>query len=261
LETRRRKSVYTVIDRIRNRKGRIEDMERILLADDDLELCRLLEEYLGTEGLTVESVHDGAKTVERALAEPWALVILDVMLPSMNGLDVLRSLRGGRSSVPILMLTARGDEVDRIVGLELGADDYLPKPFNPRELVARIRAILRRYRFPEEEADPSGSLTVGKLELDPGSRSVRFDGAPVELTGVEFGLLEQLMKFAGQVISRERLTVAVLKRAYSPFDRSLDVHVSNLRKKLGRREDGSEWIKTLRGEGYQFVQPQETTRS
>ncbi|WP_300526098.1 response regulator transcription factor [Aminiphilus sp.] len=230
-------------------------MERILVVDDDQELCSLLAEYLETEGFAVEALFDGRRVREKLLAGRFVLVVLDVMLPGRNGFDVLRELRS-ESDVPVLMLTARGDDVDRIVGLEMGADDYLPKPFNPRELVARIRAILRRRRGESGRSAP-GLLAVGDLELDQGGRSVRLAGTPLDLTTVEFSLLEELLRAAGQPLPREKLVLSVLKRPYSPFDRSIDVHVSNLRKKLGRYGDGSERIKTLRGEGYLYALPPE----
>lgn len=230
-------------------------MERILVVDDDQELCSLLAEYLETEGFAVEALFDGRRVREKLLAGRFALVVLDVMLPGRSGFDVLRELRS-ESDVPVLMLTARGDDVDRIVGLEMGADDYLPKPFNPRELVARIRAILRRRRGESGRSTP-GLLAVGDLELDQGGRSVRLAGTALDLTTVEFSLLEELLRAAGQPLPREKLVLSVLKRPYSPFDRSIDVHVSNLRKKLGRYGDGSERIKTLRGEGYLYALPPE----
>lgn len=235
-------------------RERVVSVEKILLVDDDLELCELLKEYLETEGFVLESANDGRAGLEKAVKDHYTLVILDVMMPELGGFDVLRELRA-HSSVPVIMLTARGDDVDRIVGLEMGADDYLPKPFNPRELVARIRAILRRGQRAEEVV--SHNLTVGDLDLDPGARSVHVAGEPVDLTSVEFNLLEALLSSAGQVVPREKLVLQVLKRAYSPFDRSIDVHVSNLRKKLGHYSDGSERIKTLRGEGYFFALPPE----
>lgn len=229
-------------------------VDKLLLVDDDLELCDLLKEYLETEGFVLESANDGRTGLEKALNGRYTLMILDVMMPEMGGFDVLRELRG-HSQVPVIMLTARGDDVDRIVGLEMGADDYLPKPFNPRELVARIKAILRRGQRIEEVV--SNNLMVGDLDLDPGARSVRVDGEAVDLTSVEFNLLEVLLRSAGQVVPRESLVLHVLKRSYSPFDRSIDVHVSNLRKKLGHYGDGSDRIKTLRGEGYFFAFPPE----
>ena len=235
-------------------------MNRILVIDDDAELCELLADYLGPEGFSVETANDGRSGAERALSGEHALVVLDVMLPEMNGFEVLRRIRE-HSRVPVLMLTARGDDVDRIVGLEMGADDYLPKPFNPRELVARIRAIQRRT---EASAQREGQavatvepLAVGDVELDPGTRSVRRSGEAVELTAVEFSLLEILLRRAGQVVEREELVRTVLGRRLSPYDRSIDVHVSSLRRKLGHEVAGMERIKTVRGVGYQYALPPE----
>ncbi len=222
-------------------------MDRILLIDDDKELCALLSEYLQSEGFRVEAVHDGERGLEKALTSDAALVVLDVMLPGRNGFDVLRQLRQ-QSRQPVLLLTARGEEVDRIVGLEIGADDYLPKPFNPRELVARIRAILRRAQ-PGANGQPLPEpVRVGDLELDPATRVVRRGGRAVDLTSIEFSLLEALLRGAGHVVSREHLSETVLSRKFSPFDRSIDMHVSKLRKKLGDNEE--ERIKTVRGTGY-----------
>jgi two-component system response regulator CpxR len=228
-------------------------VERILVIDDDAELCSLVAEYLQPEGFQVESVYDGARGLERALSGDHLLVVLDVMLPGMNGFDVLRKLRG-TSRVPVLLLTARGEDVDRIVGLEIGADDYLPKPFNPRELVARIRAILRRTRTRGAAATVE-ALRVADIELDPATRTVMQSGKRVELTSVEFNLLQVLLQEAGQVVSRERLVEAVLGRRFSPFDRSIDMHVSKVRKKLGDADGGSDYIKTVRGVGYIFTRP------
>lgn len=235
-------------------------MDRILVIDDDAELCSLVTEYLKGEGFQVESVHDGSRGLERALKGEHLLVVLDVMLPGLNGFEVLRRLRG-TSRIPVLLLTARGEDVDRIVGLELGADDYLPKPFNPRELVARIRAILRRTRVPAKAGATPELLHVGDVELDPSTRSVRQGGKPVELTSVEFNLLEVLLREAGRVVTRESLTESVLSRKFSPFDRSIDMHVSKVRKKLGDSESGSDHIKTVRGVGYIFARPREPVRS
>jgi len=174
----------------------------------------------------------------------------------MNGFDVLRRIRG-KSRVPVLLLTARGEDVDRIVGLEIGADDYLPKPFNPRELVARIRAILRRTREGKGALEPAQPVRVGDVELDPATRSVRQNGKPVELTSVEFNLLHALLREAGHVVPRERLVDIVLSRKFSPFDRSIDMHVSKIRKKLGDSEGANDHIKTVRGVGYIFARPHE----
>jgi DNA-binding response OmpR family regulator len=228
-------------------------MDRVLIVDDDVELCRLLGERLSSEGFALEAVHDGPRGLERVLSQEHALVILDLMLPGMGGLDVLRRLRN-HSPVPVLILTARGEDVDRILGLEIGADDYLPKPFNPRELIARIRAILRRT---SRTAATSGSVTVGDLQLDPAAREVRMDGVQIDLTSVEFALLETLLRDAGHVVTREQLTETVLGRKLGPFDRVIDVHISNLRKKLGRAH-GEERIKAVRGSGYVFVVRSET---
>src|ERR1700722_4972505 len=220
-------------------------MDRVLIVDDDVELCRLLGERLSTEGFALEAVHDGLRGLERVLSREHAFVILDLMLPGMGGLDVLRHLRA-QSPVPVLILTARGEDIDRILGLEIGADDYVPKPFNPRELIARIRAILRRT---SPAATTSGTLVVGDLRLDPRAREVWLNDLPLNLTSVEFTLLETLLRDAGQVLTREHLTDAVLGRKLGPFDRVIDVHVSNVRKKLGASERGPR-IKSVRGSGY-----------
>ena len=228
-------------------------MERVLIVDDDIQLCRLLTERLGTEGFTIEAVHDGPRGLQRALSMEHALVVLDLMLPGMGGLDVLRRLRAA-SPVPVLILTARGEDVDRILGLEIGADDYLPKPFNPRELIARIRAILRRSARVEDSSAP---LVVGDIRLDSKAREVWLNDAPLSLTSVEFSLLEAFLQNAGRVVSRELLTETVLGRKLGPFDRVIDVHVSNVRKKLGPAQCG-ERIKAVRGSGYLFVVRPET---
>ncbi|HVO81178.1 MAG TPA: response regulator transcription factor [Terriglobales bacterium] len=237
-------------------------MDCILVIDDDVELCSLVGEYLQAEGFQVESAHDGERGLQRALGGNYVLVVLDVMLPGINGFEVLRRIRN-RSRIPVLLLTARGEDVDRIVGLEIGADDYLPKPFNPRELVARIRAILRRTRSAEKSlaAQPGEILRVGDIELDPATRTVRQAGKPVEFTSVEFNLLQVLLSEAGRVVTRERLADAVLSRKFSPFDRSIDMHVSKVRKKLGDSEGEREHIKTVRGVGYIFARPREKVRS
>ncbi|QUV98076.1 response regulator [Chloracidobacterium aggregatum] len=233
-------------------------MERLLVIDDDTELCELVVEYLTAEGFAVEVVHDGESGVRRATSEPFALIILDVMLPRLDGFETLKRIRAV-SHVPTLMLTARGDDVDRIVGLEIGADDYLSKPFNPRELLARIRAILRRTK-PELLAE---KLVVGDVELDFGSRSLRKQGQTVAVTSVEFDLLAVLLQHAGQIVSRDDLSLRALGRSFHPLDRSVDMHISNLRKKLGPHADGSERIKSVRGVGYLYAvcPPAETPAS
>jgi two-component system response regulator CpxR len=231
-------------------------VDKILIIDDDAELCSLVSEYLQSEGFQVESCFDGERGLRRAGMGEHILVVLDVMLPGLNGLDVLRRLRS-TSRIPVILLTARGEDVDRIVGLEIGADDYLPKPFNPRELVARIRAVLRRTQTGKPAPKESEILRVGDIELDPATRTVRQAGSPVELTSVEFNLLEVLLREAGRVVTRERLVYAVLSRKFTPFDRSIDMHVSKVRKKLGDTEGETEHIKTVRGVGYIFARPSE----
>jgi len=227
-------------------------MEQILIIDDDVALCELVTEYLQPLGFKVDSVHRGDAGAEQALAGKYSIVVLDVMLPGLNGFEVLRSIRA-QSKLPVLMLTARGDDVDRIVGLEIGADDYLPKPFNPRELVARIRAILRRTGTEASSSAAAKPLVVGDIELDPGTRVVRRGGKIVSLTAVEFDLLEKLLRGAGRILSREDLSKEVLGRNTSPFDRSIDMHISNLRKKLGHQVGAVERIKTVRGVGYIYA--------
>lgn len=226
-------------------------MDKILIIDDDEELCELVSEYLGVEGFTVESVNDGEAGLKTALEGAHDIAILDVMMPKMNGFDVLRALRQ-TSQLPVIMLTARGDDMERIVGLEIGADDYLAKPFNPRELAARLRAILRRSGGAGGAAD-NENLSVDGIELSSSARTVSVDGSDVILTSVEFALLRELLKDAGQVVKKEDLSERVLERKLSPYDRSLDMHISNLRKKLGPRGDGSERIKTIRSVGYIYT--------
>jgi two-component system response regulator CpxR len=226
---------------------------RILLVDDDAELCSLLGEFLKREGFEVECEHEGRRGLERALKGGADLVVLDVMLPGMDGFEILRQLRP-QSKVPVIMLTARGEDVDRIVGLELGADDYLPKPFNPRELTARIRAILRRYYEPRQAATVTSRLEVNGVTIDPRTRLVTVDGKPLDLTTFEFDILEMMMRSAGHVLSRDALMENFYNRKATPFDRSIDMHVSHLRKKLGR---GDSLIKTIRGVGYQFCRSPE----
>ncbi len=230
-------------------------MVPVLLIDDDAELGKLLEEYLQSEQLHLDSAYDGPSGLQKALANPYAVIVLDVMLPGMSGLDVLKQLRL-KSTIPVLMLTARGSELDRILGLELGADDYLPKPFNPRELVARLRAILRRTSSTTANG-PAVPIHLADVELHPESRSVSCDGKPVTLTGAEFDLLHTFLRSAGKIISREDLTQAALGRPMSAMDRSIDVHVSNLRRKLGPYDGEQERIKAIRGSGYVYLLPGE----
>lgn len=228
-------------------------MARILIADDDADLCAMLSEYLAVEGFEVATAHDGDEALVRARSGEFDLVVLDVMMPRRNGFDVLRELRA-HVLTPVLMLTARGEDVDSIVGLELGADDYLAKPCNPRVLVARIRAILRRAE-PAQEAGGGAVelLQVGDAVLHGGARTVQCAGQPVALTSTEFGILEALLREAGRVVPKGEISERVLGRRLGRFDRSLDMHVSNLRHKLGPFADGEERIKTVRGVGYQYV--------
>lgn len=237
-------------------------MTKILVIDDDTELCELLSEYLTPEGFEVEAVHEGEAGAEQALSGEADLVVLDVMLPGMNGFDVLRKIRE-KSQIPILMLTARGDDVDRIVGLEMGADDYLPKPFNPRELAARIRAIQRRATTSSSESGQGKTTSLPeKIEVDDlviklATRSLLREGEKVELTGVEFSMLLHLLLNAGQVVARDDLAENVLGRKLEMFDRSIDVHISSLRKKLGKRGEDRERIISVRGVGYQYLVEQD----
>ncbi len=222
---------------------------RILIVDDDEELAGLLSELLTREGFRVDMQHDGVKGLSAALGGGYDLMVLDVMLPGMDGFEILRRVRR-ESRLPVLMLTARGEDEDRIIGLELGADDYLPKPFNTRELVARVRAIMRRL----EERRPGVKFEVNGISIDPGTRDVTRDGVPVEVTTFEFDILETLMRAAGRVVSRDDLMEELYGRKATPFDRSVDMHISHLRKKL---EGDKPLIKTVRGVGYQFVRSPE----
>src|SRR5947207_10753525 len=226
-------------------------MERVLVVDDDAELCQLVTRYLTREGFEISWAASGGAGVERALAEDYSMIMLDVMMPDTDGFDVLRRIRE-HSRTPVLMLTARGDTHDRIRGLEMGADDYLPKPFDPAELVARIRAILRRSA---PHGPVPAAIAIGDIELDGGARTVRRSGTPVDLTTVEFDLLAGLMRVAGSTVSREDLVRNVLGRDFSPFDRSIDTHVCNVRRKLGALENGLERIKGVRGAGYLYSSP------
>lgn len=233
-------------------------METVLLIDDDVDLCAMLTDYLGRHGFDISSAHNGEAGLKLALAGSYSMILLDVMLPGLDGFEVLRRLRFS-SSMSVLLLTARGEDVDRIVGLEIGADDYLPKPFNPRELLARMRAILRRGNRAElPKLNPrqvSDSVSALGLELDASARTVNCSGKPVSLTDVEFALLQTLMRSVGEVVERERLAEAVLGRKLHPFDRSLDMHISRLRRKLEETCSLGERVKTIRGVGYQLAIP------
>ncbi len=226
-------------------------MERVLVVDDDAQLCHLVTRFLAGEGFQITWAFSGEAGIELARAENYSLIMLDVMMPGIGGFDVLRHIRQ-HSRIPVLMLTARGDTHDRIQGLEMGADDYLPKPFDPAELVARIRAILRRSASARPVAAP---ISIGNIDLDGGARTVRRAGAPIDLTTVEFDLLAALMRVAGTTVSRVDLVRNVLGRDFSPFDRSIDTHVCNLRRKLGPLDDGGERIKGVRGAGYLYALP------
>lgn len=229
-------------------------MHKILLVDDDRELTSLLKELLEMEGFNVVIASDGEQAL-KLLDASIDLLLLDIMMPRKNGIETLKELRQNFQT-PVIMLTARGSDLDRVLGLELGADDYLPKPFNDRELVARIRAILRRSNWSEQkqtDSNTSPTLLVDKLQLNPGRQEASFDDEPLELTGTEFTLLYLLAQHLGQVVSREHLSQEVLGKRLTPFDRAIDMHISNLRRKLPERTDGQPWFKTLRGRGYLMV--------
>jgi two-component system response regulator CpxR len=233
----------------------MKPMQQILVIDDDVELCELVAEYLGPEGYKVEAVHEGPAGVARALSGEHVLAVLDYMLPGLNGFEVLRQIRAS-SRLPIVMLTARGDDMNRIIGLQIGADDYLPKPFNPLELVARINAVLRRAQLAPELKPAAEIVVVGDVEMDNRTHTVRRGGESIELTAVEYALLEKLLGAPGRILEREELVREVLHRQLSPFDRSIDTHVSNLRKKLGHTINGAERIKTIRSVGYIYASPE-----
>jgi len=221
--------------------------QTILIADDDTELCELLREYLGQEGFDVRLAHDGEQALVESRRPGLDAMVLDIMMPRMNGIDVLRNLRK-ESELPVIMLTARGDDLDRIIGLELGADDYLAKPANPRELLARIRALLRRSKAHSTVA----TLTVGDLLLNQGARELRCNDQLIDLTSTEFSIIQLLLQRSGEVVEKKDLYLAALGREPVAYDRSIDMHVSNLRRKLGRAQDGSERIETIRGIGYLY---------
>lgn len=234
-------------------------MSKILLVDDDIELTDLLAEVLRLTGFEVEVANNGQEALDK-LNESLQLVLLDIMMPVLNGIETLKKIRQ-TSNVPVMMLTARGEEIDRVLGLELGADDYLPKPFNDRELVARIKAILRRATPAEKEniqnstalSSEENTLEFCGLVLHSGLQQASYKGQDLGLTGSEFALLHKLVLRPGQIVSREELSMNVLGKHLSPFDRSIDMHMSNLRKKLPERDNGLPWLKTLRGRGYLLV--------
>jgi DNA-binding response OmpR family regulator len=226
-------------------------VEDILLIDDDVQLCSMLIDYLGRYGFRVNVAHRGDTGLKEALKNTHALILLDIMLPGLDGLEVLKRIRAGMTT-SVLLLTARGDDIDRIVGLEIGADDYLPKPFNPRELLARMRAILRRTSSKEATSEQALLRSDG-LELDLAARTVSQDGRRLELTDVEFAMLEALLRSPGKVVTREELVENVLGRKFNPFDRSLDMHISRLRRKLSGNSTDDDRVKTVRGTGYQLA--------
>lgn len=224
----------------------------ILIADDDIELCHLLKQYLENENMLVDLCHNGQDAIEKIARKKYNLLILDVMMPVLNGFDTLSNLRKN-NDLPVLMLTAKGEKIDRIVGLEMGADDYVAKPCDPRELVARIRAIIRRTQK-KDLSDLSEEITSqGDIQLSHSTRVVKVSDKVIELTSTEFDFLERLLTNAGSIVTRERLSREVLGKRLQAFDRSIDMHISNLRKKLGERQDGLERIKTIRGNGYQLL--------
>lgn len=230
---------------------------RVLVIDDDRKLCRLIADYLSAMGYSVSAVHTGPEGVKTATEEPWDAVILDVMLPEMDGFEVLRRIRE-RSGVPVLMLTARGSEEDRIAGLESGADDYLPKTFSTRELLARLRAVMRRAARPDTSAaaETGPEINAGPLRLNTAARTAALEGAPLPLTPIEFDLLACLARAPGRVRTREELLEEVRARNYEVFDRSIDVHISALRKKLGDDPKEPRFIRTIRSAGYTLIPPQ-----
>ena len=230
-------------------------MNHLLLADDDTSLCAMLKEYLQVEGYSVDVANDGQSALNKALNDSFDLLVLDVMMPKMNGLEVLKALRQ-KSTLPVLMLTARGDDVDSIIGLGLGADDYVAKPCNPAVLSARIQAILRR--LPQNAVDSPASDELDRILLDdveirPGERRVLVEDSDLSLTSTEYNILELLANEAGHVVEKDRLYEQVLGRKFTLYDRSLDMHISSIRKKLGPLKNGQERIKTVRGVGYQYV--------
>jgi len=232
------------------------DTRRVLMVDDDKKFCRLLIEYLKPMGYDVVAVHTGLEGVERALAESWHAVLLDVMLPGIDGLEVLRRIRVS-SGVPVLMLTARGEETDRIVGLEVGADDYLPKTFSTRELLARLRSVTRRaYRAPAIQALSDDDIVIGKLRIVPSARGAYLGGGSLALTPVEYDLLLSLARARGRVKTRDQLLEEIRERDYEVFDRSIDVHISALRKKLGDDAKDPRFIRTFRSAGYMLIHPE-----
>jgi DNA-binding response OmpR family regulator len=230
---------------------------RILVIDDDRKLCRLIRDYLQPMGYEVSAIHNGTDGVKRAVAEAWDAVILDVMLPGLDGFEALKQIRRS-SDVPVLMLTARGEEADRIVGLEMGADDYLPKTFSTRELLARLRAVVRRNRTARPSQAETQEIALGPLRIHPEARVAVLGDQPLELTPVEFDLLLCLARAKGRVKTREALLDEIRDRNYEVFDRSVDVHISALRKKLGDDPKTPQFIRTVRSAGYMWIDPDDS---
>lgn len=230
-------------------------MTKVLLVDDDLDLTTMLSQYLSREGFEVATVYDGEAGVAEATSGNYSIVVLDIMMPRLSGVEALRLIRAS-SKVPVLMLTARGENIDRIVGLDMGADDYVSKPCTPGELVARIRAILRRTesREPAGTASAARAISVGDLSIWPSSRRATWRGKPLDLTGTEFSLLEVLARHAGQLVSKQDISMQAFGRPLGRFDRRIDVHISSIRQKLGARTDGQSWIQSVRGMGYQLLE-------
>ena len=237
-----------------DRSSKAPTASRVLVIDDDRKLCRLIAEYLKPMGYDVEAVHTGPEGVERGLEDEWEAIILDVMLPEIDGFEVLRSIRA-RSAVPVLMLTSMGEEVDRIVGLESGADDYLPKTFSTRELLARLRAVVRRSHLTllKDESGLQPVIAVAELRIDPNTCSASLGDEPLGLTPVEYAILESLARARGRVKSRDALLEEIRDRSYEVFDRSIDVHISSLRRKLSDDPKNPRFIRTVRSVGYLFL--------
>lgn len=236
-------------------------MSKILLIDDDVEFTELLTELLSLEGFDMTVTHNGQDGLDKLETAHYDLILLDIMMPVLNGIETLKQLRQ-KYSLPVLILSAKDDHIDRVLGLELGADDYLPKPFNDRELIARIKALLRRSssQIPQL-VESSGTLaentaklfTFAGVELHSGRQQAMYQGKELDLTGTEFALLQMLMRKPGEILSRELLSIEILGKQLTPYDRAIDMHISNLRKKLPERQDNLPWFKTLRGKGYLLV--------
>ncbi|MBK1614494.1 DNA-binding response regulator [Rubrivivax gelatinosus] len=229
-------------------------MHKVLIVDDDVELTAMLSRYIRREGFDTHGVHRGEIGVAEALTGQYSIVVMDIMMPNLSGTEALRRIRAS-SNIPVLMLTARGDNVDRIVGLDMGADDYVPKPCTPGELVARIRAILRRVDSRDVPSGPAPKLLqAGELRLWTGTRRASWQGQELELTGTEFSLLEVLARHSGSLVSKQEISQQAFGKPLEPYDRRIDVHISSIRQKLGLRADGQSWIHSVRGRGYQLLE-------